>query len=210
MASQTGFAFIQVFLNSTGSVKAATGMTVVIMAMQFCAAISNVATTSRQVYAFARDQGLPFSDFFATVNPTFTVPLNALCVSLVIVSGLACINIGSSVAFNAIMSLGVAALLSSYIISISCVRIRRWRKQPLPPARWNMGRLSPYVDTVSLLVLSIVWTFSFFPLTREVDATTMNWGVVIFVSVIIFSLVYYLIYARKVYKGPVVRVNAMG
>ena len=68
MASQTGFAFIQVFLNSTGSVKAATGMTVVIMAMQFCAAISNVATTSRQVYAFARDKGLPFSDFFATVG----------------------------------------------------------------------------------------------------------------------------------------------
>ncbi|OGM41093.1 putative amino acid permease [Aspergillus bombycis] len=210
MASQTGFAFIQVFLNSTGSVKAATGMTVVIMAMQFCAAISNVATTSRQVYAFARDKGLPFSDFFAQVNPTFTVPLNALCVSLVIVSGLACINIGSSVAFNAIMSLGVAALLSSYIISISCVRIRRWRKQPLPPARWNMGRLSPYIDTVSLLVLSVVWTFSFFPLTREVDATTMNWGVVIFVGVIIFSLVYYVVYARKVYKGPVVRVNMMG
>ncbi|UDD57212.1 hypothetical protein AFCA_004721 [Aspergillus flavus] len=61
LESQTGFPFIQVFLNSTGSVKAATGMTVVIMVMQFCAAISNVATTSRQVYAFARDQGLPFS-----------------------------------------------------------------------------------------------------------------------------------------------------
>ncbi|KAF4292746.1 hypothetical protein LV165_008341 [Aspergillus fumigatus] len=87
LESQTGFAFIQVFLNSTGSVRAATGMTVVIMAMQFCAAISNVATTSRQV------------------NPTFIVPLNALCMSLAIVSLLSLINIGSSVAFNAIMSL---------------------------------------------------------------------------------------------------------
>ncbi|KAK9559141.1 hypothetical protein V6Z77_004802 [Aspergillus fumigatus] len=71
---------------------------------------SNVATTSRQVYAFARDKGLPFSNFcqrsvFSSVNPTFIVPLNALCMSLAIVSLLSLINIGSSVAFNAIMSL---------------------------------------------------------------------------------------------------------
>ena len=70
LESDTGFPFIQVFLNSTGSVSAATGMTIVIMVMQFCAAISNVATTSRQVYSFARDRGLPFSDFFSKVSFT--------------------------------------------------------------------------------------------------------------------------------------------
>lgn len=68
LKSETGFPFIQVFLNSTGSISATTGMTVVIMTMQFCAAISNVATTSRQVYSFARDRGLPFSNFFAQVS----------------------------------------------------------------------------------------------------------------------------------------------
>ncbi|GFF51259.1 choline transport protein [Aspergillus lentulus] len=209
LESQTGFAFIQVFLNSTGSVGAATGMTVVIMAMQFCAAISNVATTSRQVYAFARDKGLPFSDFLSKVNPTFTVPLNALCVSLVIVSLLSLINIGSSVAFNAIMSLGTAALLSSYIISITCVRLRRWRNQPLPPARWSMGRFTPFVDTVSILVLIIIWVFSFFPLTEKVNPTSMNWSVAIFGGVILLSLVYYQLHAKTVYKGPVTRVNVM-
>ncbi|KAF7589355.1 hypothetical protein BBP40_004435 [Aspergillus hancockii] len=209
MASQTGFAFIQVFLNSTESVKAATGMTVVIMVMQFCAAISNIATTSRQIYAFARDKGPPFSNFLAKVNPAFTVPLNALCVSLVIVSLLSLINIGSSVAFNPTMSLGVAALLSSYIISITCVSIRRWRKQYLPPARWGMGRFSLVVNVISVLVLPICWTFSFFPLTREVDPTTTNWSVVIFSGVILVAMGYYYIHARKVYKGPVTRVNVM-
>lgn len=143
------------------------------------------------------------------VNPTFTVPLNALCVSLVIVSLLSLINIGSSVAFNAIMSLGTAALLSSYIISITCVRIRRWRKQPLPPARWSMGRFTPFVDTVSILVLIVVWVFSFFPLTAHVNPTNMNWGVVIFGGVILLGMVYYQLRAKKVYKGPVTRVNVM-
>jgi amino acid transporter len=61
------FPFIEVFLNATGSVGGATAMVVVIMVMQLCAAISNVATTSRQMYAFARDGGLPFSKFLSHV-----------------------------------------------------------------------------------------------------------------------------------------------
>lgn len=81
LASTTGFPFIQVFLNSTGSVPAATGMTIVIMIMQFCAAISNVATTSRQIYSFARDKGLPFSDFFATVSIALSKPNFSLSAS---------------------------------------------------------------------------------------------------------------------------------
>ncbi|KAE8154092.1 amino acid transporter [Aspergillus avenaceus] len=211
MESHTGFPFIQVFLNSTGSVRAATGMTIIILIMQFCAAISNVATTSRQIYAFARDRGLPFSNFLCKfqVNQTFTVPLNALFLSLIIVSLLSLINIGSSVAFNAIMSLGTAALLSSYIISISCVRLRRWRNQPLPPARWSMGKFTPIVDSISLLVLVVIFLFSFFPVAKDVTPQSMNWSIVIFSAVTLFALAYYYAYARKVYSGPVVRVRKM-
>ncbi|KAL2004970.1 hypothetical protein VTN00DRAFT_2820 [Thermoascus crustaceus] len=206
---ETGFPFIQVFLNATNSVGAATGMTVIIMILQFCAAISNVATTSRQLYAFARDNGLPFSSFLAHVNPRYTVPLNALCTSLVIVCLLSLINIGSAVAFNAIMSLGVAALLSSYIISTCCLRLKRWRGEPLPPARWSLGRWSAAVETFAILFLLVVYVFSFFPLTRRVDAETMNWSVVIFSGVVLFALSYYFLYARKVYSGPVTRVKQL-
>lgn len=112
-------------------------------------------------------------------------------------------------AFNAIMSLGTAALLSSYIISITCVRLRRWRNQPLPPARWSMGKFTPICDTISIMVLLVIWIFSFFPLTKNVDPTTMNWSVVIFGGVVVVSLSYYVLYARRVYKGPVTRVRMM-
>jgi amino acid transporter len=55
-------------LNATGSVKATTGMTALMMVLQFCATISNVATSSRQLYAFARDDGLPYSKFLCHVS----------------------------------------------------------------------------------------------------------------------------------------------
>jgi amino acid transporter len=70
LSNSTGFPFIQVFLNATGSVKATTGMTALIMVLQFCATISNVATGSRQLYAFARDDGLPYSKFLSHVSQT--------------------------------------------------------------------------------------------------------------------------------------------
>lgn len=104
---------------------------------------------------------------------------------------------------------GTAALHSSYIISIACVRLRRWRNQPLPPARWSIGRFTPFVDTVSILVLIIIWVFSLFPLIEKVDPTTIDWSVVIFGGVILLSLVYYQLHAKRVYKGPVTRVNMM-
>jgi len=205
-----GFPFIAVFLNATGSVKATTGMTTIIMILQFCATISNVATTSRQLYAFARDEGLPFTTFLSRVNSRFIVPLNALTISLVIVSLLSLINIGSPVAFQAIMSLGTASLLSSYIVSTSCVLLRRLRGQPLPPARWSLGQYSKYVEGFAILFLIIAWLFCFFPVTRVVTLELMNWSVVVFGGVVIFSLLFYVFYARKVYAGPVTRVKPMG
>lgn len=229
---QHGFPFIPVFVNATQSVAGATGMTSIMLAMQACACISNVATTSRQMYAFARDGGLPFSSFFSKVNTnTFSshnysvcqdmadkprpsqidsrsvVPLNALCVSFIIVCFLSLINIGSTVAFNAILSLGTASLLSSYIISISCLRLKRWRGEPLPPARWSMGKWSSTVETIAILFLIIAWVFTFFPLAREVEPMTMNWSSAIFGGVVLFSFMYYVSYAKNVYKGPVTRIR---
>ncbi|QKX54036.1 uncharacterized protein TRUGW13939_01119 [Talaromyces rugulosus] len=210
LASSTGFPFIQVFLDSTGSVRATTGMTALMMVLQFCATISNVATGSRQLYAFARDDGLPYSKFLSHVNRRFVIPLNALCVGLVVVCLLSLINIGSSVAFNAIMSLGTVSLLSSYIISTFCLRLKRWRGEPVPPARWSLGRRwSIIVETVALVFLVLVWVLCFFPVTRDVTPGTMNWCVAIFGGVVVLALVYYFLFARHVYTGPVSRVRAL-
>lgn len=50
------FAYIDMFYNSTGSKAAATVMTCLITLMCLCSTISNIATASRQMFAFARDK----------------------------------------------------------------------------------------------------------------------------------------------------------
>ena len=69
--SPTGFPFITVFANVTGSNGAASAMTAILIIMAVCACISNIATSSRQMFAFARDKGLPASNFLAYVSINF-------------------------------------------------------------------------------------------------------------------------------------------
>ncbi|KAK5136332.1 hypothetical protein LTR08_003705 [Meristemomyces frigidus] len=201
------FAYIDVFYNATGSKAGASVMACLITLMCLCSTISNVATASRQMFAFARDRGLPYSGFLCKVKPGWDIPLNAVCVSFVITCLLSLINLGSSVAFNAIVSLTVGAILSSYIISISCVALRKIRKQPLPYARWSLGRAGLPCNIISVMFLLLVYVFAFFPLGAPVSLETMNWSVLLYGAVVIFSLVYFAVYGRHAYQGPVVLVN---
>jgi choline transport protein len=66
------------------------------------------------------------------------IPLRAVLVSMGVTCLLSMINIGSTAALNAILSLGVVALLSSYFVTISCLIWRRLWGEPLPPRRWSL------------------------------------------------------------------------
>ena len=68
LGTKTGYPFIQVFYNVTNSLGGASAMTAILITLTVCGCISNVATASRQLFAFARDGGLPFSPFLAQVK----------------------------------------------------------------------------------------------------------------------------------------------
>jgi choline transport protein len=77
-------------------------------------------------YAFARDGGLPFSRFFAKVHTGLDVPLNALYLTTILVVIFGCIFLGSSSAFNAIVSASVVALGITYAAppAVNCLMAR--------------------------------------------------------------------------------------
>ena len=55
-----GFPFMQIFYSATGSRAGASVMIAIVIVMDICAAIAFLATSSRIVFAFGRDRGLPF------------------------------------------------------------------------------------------------------------------------------------------------------
>ena len=60
--------FVQVFFNATKSKAGTSVLMTVFITLTVCACISQLASASRQMFAFARDNGLPFSKFLARVS----------------------------------------------------------------------------------------------------------------------------------------------
>ncbi|KAJ8128327.1 hypothetical protein O1611_g5307 [Lasiodiplodia mahajangana] len=129
--SPTGFPFIQVFYNGTGRA-GATVMTIVVIVIIWCAVIGFAATASRMTWSFARDRGLPFHSFIRKVHPRTRVPVVAIIVVTVIPCVLNLIYIGSSTAFNDVISMSVSGLYASYLLPCSFLLWRRVTGQIKP------------------------------------------------------------------------------
>ncbi|TLD24675.1 Amino acid/polyamine transporter I [Venturia nashicola] len=208
LASPTGFPFIAVFYNATGSKGATTAMTMILIVLTIAGGVSALATASRQAFAFARDQGLPWSPVWSKVVKIGTeIPLNAILLSLAITVALALVNIGSTAAFNSVVSLLVSSLFTGYFISIGCILLKRIRGEPLPPSRFSLGKFAIPLNVISLLYIVFAFIMSFFPIVRAVTAASMNWSVLVWAVVVGLSAVFYYVNGKKVYKGPVVYVN---
>jgi len=72
--------------------------------------------------------------------------------------------------FNSIGGVISGAIAATYALSIGCVLWRRLFGEPLPPARWSLGKLGIAVNAVGFLFEVFVMVMSFFPLYSHVTA----------------------------------------
>ncbi|OJI98561.1 hypothetical protein ASPVEDRAFT_25427 [Aspergillus versicolor CBS 583.65] len=207
LETDTGFPFIQIFFNITQSYAATNTMTAILIITLTASTVTEIATASRQLWSFARDKGLPFSSFFAYVTPGWNIPLNSVMVSLIVTILLSLINIGSYVALSAIVSLTITSLMSAYILSIGCILLKRFRKEPLPHRRWSLGRFGMAINIAAMAFLLPIFVFAFFPLTSTVDVQTMNWSIVMYIGLIVLASVYYVVRGRHHFVPPVALVR---
>jgi amino acid transporter len=185
-----------------------TGVLVVICVLVVCSNIAYLSATSRDLFAFARDKGVPLSNWLSTIDPRRPIPRNAAVVSSFISLGMGLIYLGSSVAFYAIASLFTVALLQCYCLSIGCVLWRRiYHPDTLPHAQFSLGKYGVPINAIAIIYG--VWTFfwAFWPQSYPVTAENFNWAVVLFVTALLGALVHYALVGRFRYHGPVALVE---
>ncbi|EMC93285.1 hypothetical protein BAUCODRAFT_235090 [Baudoinia panamericana UAMH 10762] len=205
--SDSEYPVINVLYSATHSYAGTVVLGCVLIVLLFFSTVTTIASASRQVWAFSRDCGLPFSTWIRYVPPTWEVPVNALLVCLGVSLILSAINFGSDTAFQAILSVSNAALIFSYIISIGCVRLKRLRGEPLLPRRWSLGRWGGPINDITLAFLFVGFVFSFFPEAPSVGdpnwAADFNWAIVIFAATCLLALLYYVCGGHRQYVAPV-------
>lgn len=172
LTTPTGQPFIQVFYNATGSKAGTTVMTLIMTVIVACGVINNIATSSRQLWAFARDKGVPFSGWLSVVHPKFDLPVNALIFSYIFSVLLSLINIGSAVALNVFVGLGVGSLVSSYAISIGCMAVKRLRGEALLPSSFKLGWWGLPLNIFG----SLFFVFCFIMVSTHVPSSTCTYG----------------------------------
>lgn len=208
LAHPTTYPFLYVFETAV-SRSGVNALTIIVLILVIAANVSFNASTARQTFAFARDNGLPFPRWIGRVHPKRQIPQNAIILTCLITALLSLINIGSTVAFRAIISLQVVALMSTYAVSISCVLYRRLAHPELvPTARWSLGKWGVPVNIVGLAYVTFTWFWAFWPTFARPTADLFNWSVLLFVSVFLLCLIMYVVRGRKVYRGPVTDVRA--
>lgn len=112
-STATGVPLIAIFQEATGSVAGALGLTSLVTVIALVSLVFLMAQSSRVVWSFARDGGLPFSSLIARVHPTLRVPLNAILLVLVVNVALMSIYFGTITGFNTVLAISTEAFCAS-------------------------------------------------------------------------------------------------
>lgn len=91
------YPFLGQLITQTGSADGAIAITSFMILLTVLSLVNFMASTSRQVFAFARDDGLPFSRWISKVNKQTLTPMNALIVVWCFVVLICLIGLGSIV-----------------------------------------------------------------------------------------------------------------
>jgi hypothetical protein len=130
------------------------------------------------------------------VNPRLGVPVNALGLVTIVQMLLGLINLGSTSAFTAFVSVGVQALALAYAIPIAISLLNK-RDQVLK-AKWNLGRVvGPIVNVVALLWIAFEMVLFSMPTALPVTSITMNYASVVLVGLGAIAAVWYVVHSRK-------------
>ncbi|USP74161.1 hypothetical protein yc1106_01435 [Curvularia clavata] len=137
------------------------------------------------------------------VPPGWDIPINSVTVTFIITSLLCLIVVGSTVAFNIMVSLSAITISVPNLIFISCIFRKRLHGEPLLPSRFDLGNAGLTVNAIALCKLIMALIFIAFPSVLDPSQIEMKWSSLMFGSFVVFAMGYYYVFGRHNYKGPV-------
>ncbi|KAH8890093.1 amino acid transporter [Thozetella sp. PMI_491] len=211
LATPTGFPFMQIYLDATQSRAGATVMSIMLILIAIAATVAGIASTSRTLWAFARDKATPFDTYFSGVNESLKIPVRAVVLVSVLQLILGFIYLGNTTAFNAILSMAIIGMYLSYTLPVVYMLLfgrRKDSKHQFGPFR--LGKvLGITMNIIGLIWMVVVMIFSTFPTVMPVTAQNMNYSTVVMAGWLLFGLIYYILFGRFKFDVPLGEVSVI-
>jgi amino acid transporter len=159
------------------------------VAMWFCG-LSAVTWTSRVIYAFARDGGMPASNVLKRVSATHMTPAPAIWLS-VAVAFAATISAGT---YAVVTSISVIGLYLAYIAPVYLAWRARGSAREVSRGPWHLGRCGPAINLVAIIWVVFITIILAIPDNMRAGKTI--------VAVAAALGVWYTAVERRRFRGP--------
>ncbi|ATY65627.1 amino acid polyamine transporter I [Cordyceps militaris] len=203
LSTPTGFPFMQIYLDATKSQVGATLMSLPVIFIAIAASVAGTASTSRTLWAFARDRATPFDRHISTVSSRMEVPVLAIFIVSIMQALLGLIYLGNSTALNAVLSMSIIGMYITYGLPIFFMLSARSKiaKGSFGPFRMHPA-VGPVINIVSLIFITVVIIFSCFPTSLPVTARNMQYSTVVLAGWIVIGIVYYFWRGKNKFQVP--------
>ncbi|EMT72227.1 Choline transport protein [Fusarium odoratissimum] len=161
--------------------------------------------SSRLLWSFARDGGVPFHSRLEMVDSRLDVPLAAHMTNTALVAIVGCIYMASTTAFNAMIIACIVFPNLSYAVPILSL-LYHGRTNLIHGPFW-LGRLGLVCNIVALLWIIFTLVFYSFPAVMPVSTGNMNYVCAIYGLVGIIISIDWFSRGKKVYRSAM---NAEG
>jgi choline transport protein len=130
------------------------------------------------------------------------IPTRALGLISVLSCLLALINIGSTTAFFAVLSLSTLSLYISYMLPILFFMIRKIEGRHPTYGPFTLGKWGIPINLIALLYAGYMVVFMSFPTFLPVTSTTMNYAAPVWIGCLIFALGDWFVSGHKRFVVP--------
>lgn len=192
-----------VFKLSTESFLVSFLLVILLVGTVLFAGIGSLTTASRSTYAFARDGGLPFRDFWCSVDLTEDdqlIPTHTLLLSMGVCAVFGLLSLISSALFNAFM--GSAVITLSIANGIPILSSLLSKRKKIKGSSFKLGKLGWLLNMISLVWISITMIILCMPPQIPITVSSMNYSIVVCVVFTILMAVSYVFWGKNTFQGP--------
>lgn len=195
------FPTAEIYRQATGSNAGAIGLIAVLFTATFPTLIGTFITGGRMWWSLARDNATPFSSYFAQIHPKLNCPVRATVAMSCLVTCLGCIYVGSTTAFQALISSFIVLSSLSYFGAI-LPHLLSSRRNMVPGPFYMGQKLGTVVNVIALVYIMVTVIFFCFPFVMPATVQNMNYTSVITVGLMALVGLWWLIRGRREYRGP--------
>ncbi|CAG8183381.1 unnamed protein product [Penicillium nalgiovense] len=166
-----------------------------------------MVSASRVTYAYARDDCFPFSSYWKQVHPYTQTPVNAVVLNAVLGILMCLLILAGDVSIGALFSIGAIAQFFAFAVPIT-IRVffvgDRFRRGP-----WHLGPFGPYIGGAGVVFVFFMVPILCLPSVTGKNLTPdlMNWTCLVWGAPMLAVTIWWVVGARRWFKGPVVNVE---